>query len=68
MDLNIFAELLRRLSQNSSNTGERVGLELEAALLGDVRVRVQCDVGDRVALGDEVAAATQPCSIPASAL
>src|SRR5271170_503188 len=42
----------------------RVGLELEAALLSDVRVRVQRDVGDRVALGDEVAAATQPLLHP----
>ena len=31
MDLNIFAEMLRRLAQNSSNTGERVGMVVDKA-------------------------------------
>lgn len=31
MDLSIFAELLRRLVQNSSNTGERVGMLVDEA-------------------------------------
>jgi hypothetical protein len=31
MDLNIFADMLRRLVQNSSNTGERVGMLVDKA-------------------------------------
>lgn len=31
MDLNIFADVLRRLVQNSSNTGERVGMLVNKA-------------------------------------
>ena len=31
MDLDVFAEMLRRLAQNSSNTGERVGTLVDKA-------------------------------------
>jgi hypothetical protein len=31
MDLDVFAEMLRRLAQDSSNTGERVGTLVDAA-------------------------------------
>jgi hypothetical protein len=46
MDLNIFADMLRRLVQNSSNTGERVGtlIDVELGRADVISVNLTCSV------------------------
>ena len=48
-----------RVATRSSHADRPVAAQVEAALVGDVRVGVEGDVGDRVTLADEVLSASE---------